>query len=164
VAEEPDGVVERLQPPKISSRLAIRQRVTTRFSILPPFPLPGPIEGFVVSIERYFDGLNDRLKSGWVNDVRIRYSNLGAQVNREFGSDSVCRWHNHYDSRQRTRSWRRNPREVLRLCRAPAKSAGKAKARATPLRMTTATVAYLLPRLTCAGRSACATGRVPVPR
>jgi hypothetical protein len=69
VAEASDGAVERLQPPKISSRLAMRQRPTTRFSILPPFPLPGPIEGFVVSIKRYFEGLNDRLKWGWVNDV-----------------------------------------------------------------------------------------------
>ena len=37
VAEAPDGVVEWLHPPKIRSRLATRQRVTTRFSILPPF-------------------------------------------------------------------------------------------------------------------------------
>jgi hypothetical protein len=51
---EPDGVVEWLQPPKISSRLATRQRVTTRFSILPPFPLQGLIEGFVVSNEALF--------------------------------------------------------------------------------------------------------------
>jgi hypothetical protein len=69
VDEAPDGVVEWLQPPKISSRLAMKQRVTTRFSILPPFPLQGLIEGFVVSTKRYFDGLNDCLKSGWVNDV-----------------------------------------------------------------------------------------------
>jgi hypothetical protein len=54
VAELPDGVVEWLQPPKISSRLAMRQRVTTRFSILPPFPLQGLIEGFVVSNEALF--------------------------------------------------------------------------------------------------------------
>ena len=78
-------------------------------------------------MKRYSNGLNDRLKSGWVDDVRIRYSSLGARVNREVGSDSVCRCRGDYDSRQR--SWRQNPREVLRLCRAPAKSAGKAKAR-----------------------------------
>jgi hypothetical protein len=65
VAEAPDGVLERLQPPKISSRPAMKQRVTTRFSILPPFLLQGLIEGFVVSMKRYFDGLEDRFKSGW---------------------------------------------------------------------------------------------------
>jgi hypothetical protein len=42
VAELPDGVVEWLQPPKIRSRLVMRQRETTRFSILPPFPFAGP--------------------------------------------------------------------------------------------------------------------------
>jgi hypothetical protein len=83
MAEAPDGVVEWLQLPEISRRPAMKQRVTTRFSILPPFFLQGLIEGFVVSMKRYFDGLNDCLKSGWVNDVRIRYSSLGAQVNRE---------------------------------------------------------------------------------
>jgi hypothetical protein len=54
VAELPDGVVEWLQPPKSSSRLAMRQRVTSRFSILPPFPLQGLIEGLVVSNEALF--------------------------------------------------------------------------------------------------------------
>jgi hypothetical protein len=49
VAEEPDGVVEWLQPAKIKSRLVMRQRVTTRFSILPLSPLQGLIEGSVVS-------------------------------------------------------------------------------------------------------------------
>src|SRR6185437_3665991 len=36
VADEPEGVAEWLQPPKIRSRLPTRQRKTTRFSMRPP--------------------------------------------------------------------------------------------------------------------------------
>ena len=45
----------------------MRQRVTTRFGICPPFPLQGLIEGLLYSMKRYFDGLSERLKSGWVD-------------------------------------------------------------------------------------------------
>ena len=47
VPEVPDELPEWLQPPKIKSRLAMRQRLTIGFSIPPPFPLHGPIEEFV---------------------------------------------------------------------------------------------------------------------
>ena len=78
VADVSDGVLEWLQPPKISSRLATRHCVTIRFSMRPPFAVAGLIEGFLVSMKRYSYGLSDRLKSGWMDDVKIRYSSSGA--------------------------------------------------------------------------------------
>jgi hypothetical protein len=75
VPEVPDELPEWLQPPKIKSRPAIRQRLTIGFSILPPFPLQVRSKSLFID-ERYFSGLSDSLKSGWADHVRIRYSTL----------------------------------------------------------------------------------------
>jgi hypothetical protein len=46
-------VPEWLQPAKSSSRLAIKQRPATRFSIRPPFPLTGSLKNRFFGLELF---------------------------------------------------------------------------------------------------------------